>query len=116
VVYMSAEQWVNEYIQEIREKRFDDFRRRYRNGCDILLIDDIQFLAGKDASQDEFFHTFNALYEAHKQIVVTSDRYPHEIEGLEERLKTRLQWGLIADMKPPELETRMAILQHKAHA
>ncbi len=115
VVYLSAEQWVNEYITEIQHKRFDDFRRRYRDGCDLLLIDDIQFLAGKNASQDEFFHTFNALYEAHKQIVVTSDRYPHEIAGLEDRLKTRLQWGLVADVQPPEIETRLAILGQKAH-
>lgn len=114
VVYMSAEAWVNEYIHDIRNQRFDEFRRKYRAGCDILLLDDIQFLAGKDASQDEFFHTFNSLHENHRQIVVTSDRYPHEIEGLEERLKTRLQWGLIADVRPPELETRLAILQHKA--
>jgi chromosomal replication initiator protein len=114
VVYMSAEQWVNEYIAEIQERRFDEFRRRYRDDCDLLLIDDIQFLAGKNASQDEFFHTFNALYEAHKQIVVTSDRYPHEIAGLEERLKTRLQWGLVADVQPPEIETRLAILNNKA--
>ncbi|MBI1945279.1 MAG: chromosomal replication initiator protein DnaA [Deltaproteobacteria bacterium] len=115
VVYLSAEQWVNEYITEIQHKRFDEFRRRYRDGCDVLLIDDIQFLAGKNASQDEFFHTFNALYEAHKQIVVTSDRYPHEIAGLEDRLKTRLQWGLVADVQPPEIETRIAILENKAH-
>lgn len=115
VAYLSAEQWVNEYIADIQAKRFDEFRKRYRDGCDLLLIDDIQFLAGKNASQDEFFHTFNALYEAHKQIVVTSDRYPHEIAGLEERLKTRLQWGLVADVQPPEIETRMAILEQKAH-
>ncbi|MCC7108578.1 MAG: chromosomal replication initiator protein DnaA [Deltaproteobacteria bacterium] len=115
VAYLSAEQWVNEYIADIQAKRFEDFRRRYRDGCDLLLIDDIQFLAGKNASQDEFFHTFNALYEAHKQIVVTSDRYPHEIAGLEERLKTRLQWGLVADVQPPEIETRLAILEQKAH-
>lgn len=116
IVYMSAEEWVNEYIKEIRQQRFDEFRARYRGGCDILLLDDIQFLAGKDASQDEFFHTFNSLYAAGRQIVVTSDRYPHEIEGLEERLKTRLQWGLIADVQPPEMETRVAILQQKAEA
>lgn len=116
IVYMSAEEWVNEYIKEIRQQRFDDFRARYRGGCDILLLDDIQFLAGKDASQDEFFHTFNSLYASGRQIVVTSDRYPHEIEGLEERLKTRLQWGLIADVQPPEMETRVAILQQKADA
>lgn len=116
VVYMSAEEWVNEYIREIRERRFDNFRRRYRGGCDLLLIDDIQFLAGKDASQDEFFHTFNSLHESRRQIVVSSDRYPHEIEGLEDRLKTRLSWGLIADIQRPELETRVAILQRKADA
>ncbi len=114
VVYLSAEQWVNSYIQAIRERQFDSFRNRYRNGCDILLIDDIQFLAGKDASQDEFFHTFNSLHEAKKQIVVTSDKYPHEISGLEERLQTRLSWGLIADIRPPEIETRIAILHKKS--
>jgi chromosomal replication initiator protein len=114
IVYMSAEQWVNAYIQAIRERKFDAFRKRFRTGCDLLLIDDIQFLAGKDASQDEFFHTFNSLYQTHKQIVVTSDKYPHEIEGLEERLKTRLSWGLIADIRPPEIETRVAILHRKA--
>lgn len=114
VVYLSAEQWVNSYIQAIRERQFDSFRNRYRNVCDILLIDDIQFLAGKDASQDEFFHTFNSLHESKKQIVVTSDKYPHEISGLEERLQTRLAWGLIADIRPPEIETRIAILHNKA--
>lgn len=114
VVYLSAEQWVNSYIQAIRERQFDSFRNRYRNSCDILLIDDIQFLAGKDASQDEFFHTFNSLHEAKKQIVVTSDKYPHEISGLEERLQTRLSWGLIADIRPPEIETRIAILHKKS--
>lgn len=113
VVYLSAEQWVNSYIQAIRERQFDSFRNRYRN-VDLLLIDDIQFLAGKDASQDEFFHTFNSLHEAKKQIVVTSDKYPHEISGLEERLQTRLSWGLIADIRPPEIETRIAILHKKA--
>lgn len=116
VVYMSAEEWVNEYIHDIRNQRFDQFRSRYRGSCDLLLIDDIQFLAGKDASQDEFFHTFNSLHERKRQIVVTSDRYPHQIEGLEGRLQTRLGWGLIADVQPPELETRVAILMHKADA
>lgn len=115
VLYMSAEQWVNAYIQAIRERCFELFRKKFRS-CDMLLIDDIQFLAGKDASQDEFFHTFNALHQAHKQIVVTSDKYPHEIEGLEERLKTRLAWGLIADIQPPEMETRIAILHRKAES
>ncbi len=116
VVYMSAEQWVNAYIQAIRERKFDAFRNRFRSSCDILLIDDIQFLAGKDASQDEFFHTFNSLHQGHKQIVVTSDKYPHEIQGLEERLQTRLSWGLIADIRPPEIETRIAILYRKAES
>lgn len=116
ILYMSAEQWVNAYILAIREKRFDAFRKKFRSDCDILLIDDIQFLAGKDASQDEFFHTFNSLHQAHKQIVVTSDKYPHEIEGLEERLQTRLSWGLIADIRPPEIETRIAILHKKAES
>lgn len=116
VVYLSAEQWVNEYITEIRNRRFDQFRLRYRNGLDILLVDDIQFLAGKDASQDEFFHTFNALYQCKKQIVVTADRYPHEIKGLASRLSTRLGWGLIADIQPPEMETRVAILERKAQS
>lgn len=116
VVYMSAEQWVNSYIQAIRERQFDAFRKRFRSSCDVLLIDDIQFLAGKDASQDEFFHTFNALHQTHKQIVMTSDKYPHQIQGLEERLQTRLAWGLIADIRPPEIETRIAILHKKAES
>ena len=115
VASLSAEQWVNEYISDVHNKRFDAFRKRWRDGCDVLLIDDIQFLAGKTASQDEFFHTFNALYESHKQIVVTSDRYPHEIAGLEDRLKTRLQWGLIADIRLPEIDTRRTILDKKSH-
>ena len=114
VVYVSAEQWVNEYIHDIREKKFDEFRRRYREGCDVLLLDDVQFLAGKEGSQEEFFHTFNALHEANKQVVVTSDRYPHEIMGLEDRLKTRLQWGLVADLKTPDLEMRLTLLSEKA--
>ncbi len=114
VASLTAEQWVNDFIQGAHEKRFDAFRRRFRDDIDVLLIDDIQFLAGKSQSQDEFFHTFNALYEAHKQIVVTSDRYPHEIAGLEDRLKTRFQWGLVADVRPPDADTRRAILVRKA--
>jgi chromosomal replication initiator protein DnaA len=113
VALLSAEQWVNEFIADSHGKRFDAFRRKFRDDVDVLLIDDIQFLAGKAQSQDEFFHTFNALYEAHKQIVVTSDRYPHEIAGLEDRLKTRLQWGLVADVRPPDADTRKAILLKK---
>jgi chromosomal replication initiator protein len=114
VVYITAENWVNSYIQAVRERRFDQFRSYYRTSCDILLIDDVQFLAGKDASQDEFFHTFNCLHETKKQIVVTSDKYPHEIAGLEERLQTRLAWGLIADVRPPEMAMRMTILRQKS--
>ena len=114
VALLSAEQWVNEFIETAHDKRFEAFRKRFRDDVDVLLIDDIQFLAGKTQSQDEFFHTFNALYEAHKQIVVTSDRYPHEIAGLEDRLKTRLQWGLVTDVRPPDAETRRQILTRKA--
>ena len=114
VVYMSTEEWVNEYIMAIREKNFDAFRAKYRRSVDLLLIDDIQFLAGKSASQDAFFHTFNEIHEAHRQIVVTADKYPHQIEGLEERLRTRLAWGLVADLRMPDIETRMAILDRKA--
>ena len=114
VALISAEQWVNEFIADAHDKKFDAFRKRYRDDIDVLLIDDIQFLAGKTQSQDEFFHTFNALYESHKQIVVTSDRYPHEIAGLEERLKTRFQWGLVCDVQPPDADTRRAILSRKA--
>jgi len=114
VLYVSAEQWVNYFIKAVREKKFDDFRRTFRNNCDILLVDDIQFLAGKEASQDEFFHTFNALHQARKQIVVTSDQYPHEIAGFAKRLQTRLAWGLVADIRPPEIETRLEILHRKA--
>jgi len=114
VVYMSTEEWVNEYIMAIREKNFDAFRAKYRRSVDLLLIDDIQFLAGKTASQDAFFHTFNEIHEAHRQIVVTADKYPHQIEGLEERLRTRLAWGLVADLRMPDIETRMAILDRKA--
>lgn len=114
VALLSAEQWVNEFIETAHDKRFEAFRKRFRDDVDVLLIDDIQFLAGKTQSQDEFFHTFNALYEAHKQIVVTSDRYPHEIAGLEDRLKTRLQWGLVTDVRPPDADTRRQILTRKA--
>jgi chromosomal replication initiator protein len=116
IVYLSGEQFMNEYIQAIRSNRMHDFRRRYREGCDMLLVDDVQFLAGKDGTQDEFFHTFNALHDAHRQIVLTADRKPHEISDIADRLRTRFAWGLLADIEPPELEVRMAILRQKAAA
>jgi chromosomal replication initiator protein len=114
VKYISSESYINELIQCIRLDRMDEFRYRYRSQCDVLLIDDIQFIAGKDRTQEEFFHTFNSLYGSHKQIIVTSDKIPAEMPGLEERLRTRFQWGLIADIQAPEMETRIAILEKKA--
>jgi chromosomal replication initiator protein len=115
VQYHTTEQFVNDVIQGIRFERMDELRRVYR-ACDVLLIDDIQFIAGKEACQAEFFHTFNALYDARKQVVVTSDKLPHEIKDLEDRVKTRFQWGLIVDLQPPELETRVAIVRKKAES
>jgi chromosomal replication initiator protein len=114
VAYLSSERFMNEYINLLRSNRIEEFRVRYREECDVLLMDDIQFLAGKDRTHDEFFHTFNSLYDSHRQIVVTADKYPREIPELEERLRTRFQWGLIADIQQPELETRVAILKKKA--
>jgi chromosomal replication initiator protein len=114
VVYLSSERFMNEYVNAIRSGRMHDFRRRYREGIDVLLIDDVQFLAGKDGTQDEFFHTFNALHDSHKQIVLTADRKPHEISDVADRLRTRFAWGLLADIEPPELEVRIAILRKKA--
>jgi chromosomal replication initiator protein len=114
ICYLKAESFMNEYITSVRSNRIDEFRKRYREHCDVLLMDDIQFLAGKDRTQEEFFHTFNSLFESHRQIVVTADKYPHEIPDLEDRIRSRFQWGLIADIQPPELETRIAILEKKA--
>jgi chromosomal replication initiator protein len=114
IAYLSSERFMNEYINFLRSNRIEEFRTKFREECDILLMDDIQFIAGKDRTQDEFFHTFNTLYDSHRQIVVTSDKYPHQIPDLEERLRTRFQWGLIADIQQPELETRVAILKKKA--
>ena len=115
IYYMSAEKFMNQMIGAIQTGSTLAFREKYRR-ADLLLIDDVQFLATKDATQEEFFHTFNALYEAQKQIVLTSDKPPREIEGLEERLVSRFNQGLVTDVKPPELETRVAILQKRAAA
>lgn len=113
VVYTKGDQFTNELIAALREGRNVEFRNKYRN-ADLFLMDDIQFIAGKDSTQEEFFHTFNTLYEGKKQIVLTSDRPPEEMSRLEDRIKTRLQWGLLADIKPPDYETRVAIIQNKA--
>ena len=114
IVYLSAERFMNEFITAVRYNKFDQFRRHYREEPDVLLIDDIQFIAGRDRTMDEFFHVFNALYEAGKQIMVTADRTPAQMQGMEERLTSRLNWGLVADIKAPDLETRVAILRQKA--
>ena len=115
VAYITSEKFTNELIFSLRTSRMHDFKEKYRN-VDVLLVDDIQFIAGKQRTQEEFFHTFNDLYSSRKQIVVSSDKFPKEISDLEERIQSRFEWGLVADIQPPDLETRLAILNRKAEA
>ena len=113
VCYYTSERFMNDFINYVGRQKMADFRGKFRN-VDMLLIDDIQFWGGKERTQEEFFHTFNTLYEAHKQIVVTSDKFPKDIDGIEERLRSRFEWGLVADIQPPDTETKIAILRKKA--
>ncbi len=115
VCYITAEKFTNELVFSLRTNRMPDFKEKYRN-VDMLLVDDVQFIAGKQRTQEEFFHTFNDLYSSRGQIVVTSDKFPKEIPDLEERIQSRFEWGLVADIQPPDLETRIAILNRKAEA
>lgn len=115
VCYYTSERFMNEFITYVSRNRMTDFRRKFRN-VDLLLIDDIQFWSGKERTQEEFFHTFNSLYETHKQIIVTSDKFPKDIDGIEERLRSRFEWGLVADIQSPDTEMKMAILRTKAKA
>jgi chromosomal replication initiator protein len=114
ILYVSAERFTNEFIAALQNHKMDEFRNLYRNQCDVLLMDDIQFLSGRDQTMEEFFHTFNALYHSDKQIVVSSDVYPQQMKEMEERLISRFQWGMVADIQAPELDTRVAIVKKKA--
>jgi chromosomal replication initiator protein len=114
ILYVSAERFTNEFIWALQNHRINEFRDRYRSSCDVLLMDDIQFLAKREQTQEEFFHTFNALYHSDKQIVVSSDAYPQQMGQMEERLISRFQWGMVADIQAPELDTRVAIVKKKA--
>ena len=115
MLYLSAEQFMYRFVSALRFKEMHGFKELFRS-VDVLMVDDVQFIAGKDSTQDEFFHTFNALVDQHKQIVISADRAPGEIDGLEERIKSRLQWGLVVDLHPTDYELRLGILQSKAEA
>ena len=114
IIYVSAEKFINEFVQALQDNKMNEFRGRYRDKCDLLLVDDIQFLASKTQTQEEFFHCFNVLHQSDKQIILTSDKYPQQLERMEERLVSRFSSGLVADIQPPELETRVAIIRKKA--